>query len=79
MPTYQHSLNDVIAALNAKISDLEGAKNAVEERINSGKAVSQNTTVLQDINKSLNSAQAAKATLQDSCCISQNCNFVYYD
>ena len=79
MPTYQHSLSEVIVALNAKIASLESAKSAVEERINSGKAVSQNTAVLQEINQSLDSAQTAKASMEDSCCTAQNCNFAYYD
>jgi hypothetical protein len=79
VPTYQHSLSEVIAALNAKIAALDEAKNAVTERINAGRSVSQNTKVLEDILASLQSAENAKALMEDSCCTSQNCNFAYYD
>ena len=79
MPTYQHSLADVIAALNAKIAALEEAKNAVTQRINAGKSVAQNTAVLEEILASLQSAENAKALMEDSCCTSQNCNFAYFD
>ena len=79
MPTYQHNLSEVVIALEAKISALEGTKNEVQQRINAGKSVSQNTAVLQKINDSLGAAQSAKSSIQSSCCIGQNCNFDYYD
>jgi hypothetical protein len=72
-------MSEVVASLNAKIAALEGCKGAVQERISAGKSVSQNTAVLQEINESLDSAQTAKASLEDSCCTSLNCNFTYYD
>ncbi len=79
MPTYQHSLGDVITALNAKIADLTGAKNTVKEKINAGKSVSQNTAVLEEIIESLEAAENAKLLLQNSCCSGQNCDFEYFD
>ena len=79
VPTYQHSLGDVIAALNAKIAALQSARGAVQERISNGKSVEQNNAVLQKINESLDSAESAKTLMNDSCCFSQNCNFDFYD
>ena len=79
MPTIQHSLSDVITALNKKIDDLASAKKLVKETISSGKNVDKNVAVLEEIIGSLEAAENARNLLLDSCCTSQSCNFEYSD
>ncbi len=79
MPTIQHSLSEVIAALSSKISDLESAKQTVQTQIEKGHRVPENTACLQQINESLEAATQGKTRLHDSCCTTQSCNFEYFE
>jgi hypothetical protein len=79
VPTIQHSLSDVIGALNNKIAQLELSKDMVQEQIKNGNRVEENSACVSQINESLQAALQAKSALEDSCCTTQSCNFAYYD
>jgi hypothetical protein len=78
VPTIQFSLSEVIASLNAKISDLQASKKTVEQEIARGNHVQENNACVKQINDSLAAATTARNSMQDSCCTTQSCNFEYY-
>jgi hypothetical protein len=75
----QFSLSDVIASLNAKINELQLSKEMVEKQIARGNRVEENTACVERINDSLESAMQARSSMQDSCCVSQSCDYEYYE
>lgn len=78
MPTIEYSLAQVVSDLNAKIADLEDAKQTVQAEIDRGTRVQENQATLERINNSLSKANAGKTMLMDSCCSSQGCFFEVY-
>lgn len=74
MPTYTHSLGEVLSQLNTKISALEAKKTEIEVALG-GKVSAVNVVALQKITESLSAAQVARDSLQLSCCTGQTCNF----
>jgi hypothetical protein len=78
VPTIQYNLTEIVAALDAKISDLQASKASVQEQINNGNRVEENMRAMDRINASLSRANSAKISLQDSCCGTQSCLYEYY-
>ena len=72
-----HSLAEIITALDAKIAALESAKTMLKDKIASGKATQKNIQALEDVVEALEAAENGKTILMASCCTGQNCNFDY--
>ena len=73
----EHSLADIISALDAKIAALESARDMLKNKIASGKATQKNIQALEDVVEALEAAENGKTILMASCCTGQNCNFDY--
>ena len=72
-----HSLGEIISALDAKIAALESAKTMLKNKIASGKPTEKNIQALEDVVEALEAAENGKALLMASCCTGQNCDFAY--
>jgi hypothetical protein len=79
VPTYIHSLSEVLTQLNAKIAELEQKQGQIKEALSRNVNPSVNSVALQQVSESLAAAQCAKSGLEDSCCSSQSCNIVWAD
>jgi Type III secretion system, cytoplasmic E component of needle len=73
----EHSLAEIISALDAKIAALENAKTMLKNKIASGKSTPKNIEALEDVVEALEAAENGKTLLMASCCVGQNCNFDY--
>jgi hypothetical protein len=78
VPTINHSLTNVVSALNEKIAALEASKTNVQREIDNGNHVTENTACLEKINQSLEAAGEAMQYLEDSCCGTQGCAFEWF-
>jgi exonuclease VII small subunit len=76
-PNINHSLSEIISALDAKIAALEDAKNMLKNKIASGKPTEKNIQALEDVVEALEAAENGKVLLMASCCSGQNCDFAY--
>lgn len=71
----QHSMREVVEQLDAKIKELEGYRDQLEQRVRDGSATPNNVESLQRMSENLSSAKGAKKLLLDSCCVVQNCDY----
>lgn len=78
MPTYNTTMSAIIGGLDDKIANMQSAKAAVQAAIDRNIAVSQNTGVLQQINRSLEVAQQARTALYADCC-GASCTFSWQE
>jgi len=72
-----HSLAEIISALDAKIAALESARDMLKNKIATGKPTEKNIQALEDVVEALEAAENGKVLLMSSCCSGQNCNFDY--
>lgn len=71
-------MSAIIGGLDDKIATLQSAKAAVQAAIDRNIAASQNTGVLQKIDRSLEVAQQARAALSADCC-GASCTYTWQE
>lgn len=71
----QHSMQEVVAQLNAKIKELEGYRGQIERKMAEGTASKDNVESLARMSENLSSAKGALKLLMDSCCFVQTCEY----
>ena len=72
MATYNHNLRDMIDQLDAKISELQVRQAEIQSKL--AVNITMNTAALAQCTASLTAAQAARESLDVSCCNQANCN-----
>ena len=73
--TYRFSLEEVMAQLTAKITELEGQRDQLDRKVREGRGTAAHEESLKLMNEKLKSAYEGQKLLMDCCCVGQFCNY----